>query len=170
MALDLESRPNRVPWPPSLGAAALALAALAERAHPVGLGLGPAMRWLGWALIAAGLGLDFRGIATLRRALQHPAAPRRWTPPRRRTLRLHPQSDPPRRRRRASASAGRRGDGPTRSIPSAGFLAWIDHHNINNLRTVLITRASVSKHCETLRIETRRDKTLSLEIFRDLRF
>ncbi len=41
MALDLQDQPNRVPWPPSLGAAALALTALAERAYPVGLGLGP---------------------------------------------------------------------------------------------------------------------------------
>jgi hypothetical protein len=47
MALDLKSRPNRVPWPPLLGAAALALAGLAERAYPLGLGLGPALRGLG---------------------------------------------------------------------------------------------------------------------------
>jgi hypothetical protein len=35
MAFDLQDQPNRVPWPPSLGAAALALGALAERAYPV---------------------------------------------------------------------------------------------------------------------------------------
>ncbi len=80
MALDLKSRPNRIPWPPLLGAAALALAWLAERAYPLGLGLGPSARWLGWTLIAAGVGLDLWAIATLRRAktniLPHRAAGR----------------------------------------------------------------------------------------------
>ena len=80
MALDLENRPNRVPWPPLIGAAALALAWLAQRAYPLGLGLAPGARWLGWALIAAGVGLDLWAIATLRRAktniLPHRAAGR----------------------------------------------------------------------------------------------
>ncbi|MGD1036322.1 MAG: isoprenylcysteine carboxylmethyltransferase family protein [Roseiarcus sp.] len=78
MALDLKSRPNRVPWPPLIGAAALALAVLASRAAPLGLGLGPTARWLGWALIAAGLGLDLWAMATMARArvniLPHRAA------------------------------------------------------------------------------------------------
>jgi len=80
MALDLHERPNRVPWPPLLGAAALALATLAEWAYPLPLGLGPATRGLGWVLIAAGLGLDLWGIATLWRGrsnvLPHRAADR----------------------------------------------------------------------------------------------
>ena len=78
MALDLNSRPNRVPWPPLIGGAALALAVLAERAAPLGLGFGPAARWLGWALIVAGLGLDLWAMATMARAgvniLPHRAA------------------------------------------------------------------------------------------------
>ncbi len=78
MALDLHDRPNRVPWPPLLGAAALGLATLAQWVYPLPLGLGPAARWLGWGLIAVGLGLDLWGIATLWRArsnvLPHRAA------------------------------------------------------------------------------------------------
>jgi len=78
MALDLHSRPNRIPWPPLLGAAALALAFFSERAYPLNLQLGPGGPWLGWALIAAGLGLDLWAMATMWRArvniLPHRAA------------------------------------------------------------------------------------------------
>ncbi|MGO4872330.1 MAG: methyltransferase family protein [Roseiarcus sp.] len=78
MALDLHNRPNRVPWPPLFGAAALALAFFSERAYPLPLHLGPGGRWLGWALIAAGLGVDLWAMATMVRArvniLPHRAA------------------------------------------------------------------------------------------------
>lgn len=78
MALDLKSRPNRIPWPPLIVVGAAALAFLAQRAYPVGLGLGSGARWLGWALIALGVGLDLWALATLSRArvniLPHRAA------------------------------------------------------------------------------------------------
>jgi len=78
MALDLKSRPNRIPWPPLIVTAAAALALLVQRADPVGLGLGAGARWLGWALIAAGVGLDLWAMATMTRAhvniLPHRAA------------------------------------------------------------------------------------------------
>ena len=68
MALDVRSSPNRLPWPPLIEAAAVVTAALGALAFPVGVGLGPLARWLGWALIVLGLALDFWAIATLRRA------------------------------------------------------------------------------------------------------
>ena len=78
MALDLHSRPNRIPWPPLIGAAALALAFFSQRAYPARLDLGPAGPWLGWALLVAGVSLDLWAMATMARArvniLPHRAA------------------------------------------------------------------------------------------------
>ncbi len=67
MALDVKSTPNRIPWPPLIEAAAVVTAALGALAFPVGLGLAPLARWLGWALIVVGFGLVFWAIAALRR-------------------------------------------------------------------------------------------------------
>lgn len=80
MAFEFESRPNRIPWPPLIVAAALAIATLGAIFFPVRTGLGAPGRGLGWALIALGLTLDVSAIATLARArtnvLPHRAADR----------------------------------------------------------------------------------------------
>jgi len=68
LATDLKSQPYAVPWPPLIVAAALVVAFLGEWAFPVGLHLGAFGRWLGWALIAAGIGVNVWGVATMRRA------------------------------------------------------------------------------------------------------
>jgi protein-S-isoprenylcysteine O-methyltransferase Ste14 len=65
---DLESRPYAVPWPPLIVAAALVVALAGELAFHVGLDLGAFGRWLGWALIVAGVGVNFWGVASMRRA------------------------------------------------------------------------------------------------------
>jgi protein-S-isoprenylcysteine O-methyltransferase Ste14 len=78
MTLDLKSRPNRIPWPPLIAAAAVTLALLGELAFPVRTHLGSFGRGLGWVLIAIGVGLDLWAMATMGRAgvniLPHRAA------------------------------------------------------------------------------------------------
>lgn len=71
MNLDLISSPNRIPWPPiilvGMAAAALILERLAPGFipwPPAGYGALPA---LGWAIMAAGAGLDIWSIATMSR-------------------------------------------------------------------------------------------------------
>lgn len=74
-------RPNRIPWPPLLYGAALALGFALGWLLPLGWPAalaGPAGRVLGGALAATGLGLDLWSLATLHRArtniLPHRAA------------------------------------------------------------------------------------------------
>jgi protein-S-isoprenylcysteine O-methyltransferase Ste14 len=68
LAPDLASRPYAIPWPPLIVAAALAVAMIGELVFPVRLHLGAPGRWLGWALIAAGIGVNLWGVATMRSA------------------------------------------------------------------------------------------------------
>jgi protein-S-isoprenylcysteine O-methyltransferase Ste14 len=68
MTLDGRDRPNRIPWPPLIGAAAIVAASVGWRAFPLGVPFAPLTRPLGWALIAAGLALALWAIATLKRA------------------------------------------------------------------------------------------------------
>lgn len=67
MVPDPAERPNRIPWPPMLYGAALAIGLVAGRIWPLPLGLGAA-GWIGLPLAAAGLGLDFWALVTFVRA------------------------------------------------------------------------------------------------------
>lgn len=61
-------RPNRIPWPPMLYATLAVAAALLERYVP-GLPAWPeslVLRWLGWGLVLAGLGVALAGIFRFR--------------------------------------------------------------------------------------------------------
>jgi protein-S-isoprenylcysteine O-methyltransferase Ste14 len=68
MSFDGRDRPNRIPWPPLIGAAAVVAALAGARVFPMGVPFAPLARPLGWALIAAGLALVLWAIATFRRA------------------------------------------------------------------------------------------------------
>jgi protein-S-isoprenylcysteine O-methyltransferase Ste14 len=68
LTTGLESRPYAIPWPPLIVVAALLVALVGELAFPVHLHLGATGRWLGWALIAAGVGVNLWGVATMRSA------------------------------------------------------------------------------------------------------
>jgi protein-S-isoprenylcysteine O-methyltransferase Ste14 len=68
MALDLKTRPNRLPWPPMIYATAVALAFLAQKAKPWPATLAATDRKLGLILLGLGLGLDLWAILTMRRA------------------------------------------------------------------------------------------------------
>lgn len=69
MTQDLESSPNRIPWPPLIlvgsAAAALALERLAPGAIPMPGAASAGGSALGWVLMAAGVGLDLWSIMTL---------------------------------------------------------------------------------------------------------
>lgn len=67
MAPDPAERPNRIPWPPLLYGAALAIGLVADRIVPLPLGLGSAA-WIGLPVAALGLGLDLWTLATFARA------------------------------------------------------------------------------------------------------
>lgn len=59
--------PNRIPWPPLIfGGAALAAIALGLALPGAGLLPGGLISFLGWALLALGLGLDIAAMITLR--------------------------------------------------------------------------------------------------------
>lgn len=60
-------RPNRVPWPPILFAAAALAAWLASLALPLPWPRAPALAALGWAMIVAGLALDAWAMSVMTR-------------------------------------------------------------------------------------------------------
>lgn len=68
-ALDFAARPNRLPWPPMILAAAVAGAVLAGRSVPrarIAHGVGP-VRAAGAVALAAGAALDLAAVAAMRR-------------------------------------------------------------------------------------------------------
>lgn len=79
---DRTARPNAVPWPPILYGGGAVLAVLLHQAAPLpGWWVGarwPAVRWLGEAMVVAGIALDLWTMATMWRAkaniLPHRAA------------------------------------------------------------------------------------------------
>ena len=68
MSLDLNQRPNVLPWPPIIFGALVIAAVALIRLAPWPLGLPPATRGLAGALILAGVALDFAAIFTMYRA------------------------------------------------------------------------------------------------------
>ena len=80
MALDFKTRPNTLPWPPMIYAAAVLAAVALDRVAPLTFEIPMAVRGLGVVLIVGGLGLDFSAIFTMRRArtniMPHRAADR----------------------------------------------------------------------------------------------
>ena len=68
MALDLRARPNSLPWPPIILAAALALGFALERVAPWGALLPGWAASVGYAIAALGLALDVWAMATMTRA------------------------------------------------------------------------------------------------------
>lgn len=61
-------RPSRVPWPPLLYAAVASLAALLERYVPQlpAWPASPALRWIGWALVAGGFAIAIAALLRFR--------------------------------------------------------------------------------------------------------
>jgi protein-S-isoprenylcysteine O-methyltransferase Ste14 len=82
MSTDWTARPNALPWPPMIFAAAAVLALLLDRVVPLPGWLVlrgvPGVAWLGWGLVGAALALDVWAMATMWRAraniLPHRAA------------------------------------------------------------------------------------------------
>jgi protein-S-isoprenylcysteine O-methyltransferase Ste14 len=68
LALDLRARPNSLPWPPIVLAAALALGFALERAAPWGALLPDWAASVGYAIAALGLALDVWAMATMTQA------------------------------------------------------------------------------------------------------
>lgn len=62
---DLSERPNHLPWPPILYAAAIGAALVAGRVWPLGFGLPWPWQGVGLGILGAGLGLDLLAIFTL---------------------------------------------------------------------------------------------------------
>lgn len=77
---DLAERPNRIPWPPLLLLAGIAIGALLGALAPLNLAVPSTMRIAGSAFLAAGIAFDLSAIWTLWRArtniLPHRAADR----------------------------------------------------------------------------------------------
>jgi protein-S-isoprenylcysteine O-methyltransferase Ste14 len=74
----MSDRPNTIPWPPIIFAAAVIAAFALGRVAPIGLPATGLVRVLGWGLIALGIALDVWAMQTMRRAsaniLPHRAA------------------------------------------------------------------------------------------------
>lgn len=68
MKFDTANRPNVVPWPPIIAAAAILAAFLLGRLVPVAFARDPAIRLAGAGILVASLVLDLWAMATLRRA------------------------------------------------------------------------------------------------------
>lgn len=68
MNVDPISRPNVLPWPPMLLLIAASAAVILGATLPLPVIRGESARALGWAMIVAGVGLDFWSIMTMRRA------------------------------------------------------------------------------------------------------
>ena len=65
MPLDLKTRPNLIPWPPLIFAAACVLGVLLERVAPSSAVFPQWLILCGQAIIALGLGLDLWAMATM---------------------------------------------------------------------------------------------------------
>ncbi len=74
----MNDRPNAIPWPPIIFAAAAITAFALGRVAPIGIPATGFVKALGWGLIALGIGLDVWAMQTMRRAsaniLPHRAA------------------------------------------------------------------------------------------------
>ena len=68
MALDLNSRPNSLPWPPMIYVVAVAAAFVAQYVAPRTLGADAPARFPGVVMLLAGIALTFWAIRTMRAA------------------------------------------------------------------------------------------------------
>lgn len=67
MTDDRKERPNRIPWPPLIVAAAILLAWLLDALLPVRFDPG-LLRWAGYAMLALAIAIDVTAMVTMARA------------------------------------------------------------------------------------------------------
>ena len=68
MPLDLDSRPNKLPWPPMIYLAAAGAALVMDWRAPAPWGMTGWPTWIGWLVAVAGVGLDIWAMQTMLRA------------------------------------------------------------------------------------------------------